>query len=82
MIVVLNFITNRRRQSCINNINYSDCFETLLISNNYIHCQAYVIHGRTVYYYTINIFQMIIFFLYYSPCPNLEGMKDALFYNL
>ena len=30
---------------------------------------------------TKNIFQTIIFFLYYSPCPNLEGIKDALFYS-
>ena len=30
---------------------------------------------------TKNIFQTIIFFLYYSPCPNLEGIKDALFYK-
>ena len=28
---------------------------------------------------TKNIFQMIIFL--YSPCPNLEGIKDALFYK-
>ena len=44
----------------------------------------YVVYYKNVhyvlYYTTKNIFQMISFFLY-SPCPNLESIKNALCYK-
>ena len=39
-------------------------------------------HGQeALYNIQRKIFFRRLFFLYYSPCPNLEGIKDALFYK-